>query len=114
MRATVGGVVLVLALLVAATAHAARVDMMTSWAWAWVDNQPFVDPNTGEPLGANSAYPRGQVKDRGTPDGYSVKMTVTALGASGQQLDQYSVADGSAVYRSLDHPINASAPVMSV
>jgi hypothetical protein len=103
-----------LVLLVATTAHAARVDMMTTWAWAWVDNQPFLDPNTGAPLPANSAHPRGQVKDRGGSDGYSVKMTVTALGAAGQQLDQYTVADGSAVYRDLDHPWNLSAPVMSV
>ena len=114
MRAVVGGVTVALVLLVATAAHAERVDMMTSWAWAWVDNQPFLDPNTGAPLPANSAYPRGQVKDRGTPDGYSVKMTVTALGASGQQLDQYTVADGSAVYRDLERRLNLSAPVMSV
>lgn len=114
MRAVVGGVTVALVLLVATAAHAERVDMMTSWAWAWVDNQPFLDPNTGAPLPANSAHPRGQVKDRGTPDGYSVKMTVTALGASGQQLDQYTVADGSAVYRDLDRRLNLSAPVMSV
>lgn len=87
---------------------------MTTWAWAWVDNQPFVDPNTGAPLPANSAYPRGQVKDRGTPDDWSVKMTVTSLGAAGQPLHQYTVADGDAVYRSLDQRLNLSAPVQSV
>jgi hypothetical protein len=36
------------------------------------------------------------------------------MGAAGQQLDQYSVADGSAVYRDLDRPLNLSAPVTSV
>lgn len=114
MRAVLGGAVAVLMMLMASTAHAARVDMMTTWAWAWVDNQPFIDPSTGAPLGPNSAHPRGQVKDRGTPDSYSVKMTVTALGTAGQQLDQYVVSDGSAVYRDLDRRLNLSAPVQSV
>ncbi|MDA0179007.1 putative metal-binding motif-containing protein [Solirubrobacter phytolaccae] len=114
MRALVGGVTVAAMLLMAATAQAERVDMMTPWAWAWVDNQPFVDPSTGAPLGANSAHPRGQIKDRGTPDSYSVKMTVTALGTAGQQLDQYTVSDGSAVYRDLDRRLNLSAPVQSV
>jgi hypothetical protein len=41
-------------------------------------------------------------------------MTVTALGAAGQALDQYTVADGSAVYRDLDRRLNLPAPVMSV
>ncbi|MBE2320506.1 putative metal-binding motif-containing protein [Solirubrobacter sp. CPCC 204708] len=114
MRAVSGAVTVALMLLVVATAQAERVDMMPAWAWAWVDNQPFVDPSTGAPLPANSAHPRGQVKDRGTPDSYSVKMTVTALGASGQALDQYTVADGSAVYRSLERRLNLSAPVLAV
>ncbi len=114
MRVVLGVVTVGLMLLVATTAQAERVDMMTPWAWAWVDNQPFVDPNTGAPLPTNSVQPRGQIKDRGTPDNFSVRMTVTALGASGQQLDQYTVSDGSAVYRDLERRLNLSAPVMSV
>ena len=113
MRA-VAGVVTVLVLLVASTAQAARVDWMPTWAWAWVDDQPFVDPNTGAALPANSVYPRGQIKDRGTPDCCAVKMTITSLGTGGQQLHQYVVSDGDAVYRSLDQRLNLGAPVQSV
>ena len=113
MRA-VAGVATVLVLLMAATAQAARVDWMPTWAWAWVDDQPFVDPNTGAALPANSVYPRGQIKDRGTPDCCAVKMTITALGTGGQQLHQYVVSDGDAVYRSLDQRLNLGAPVQSV
>lgn len=110
----VAGVVAVVMLMVAATAQAARVDMMTTWAWAWVDDSPFLDPNTGAPLPPNSAYPRGQIKDRGTPDAWSIKMTVTALGAAGQALDAYTVADGSAVYRDLNRRMDLAASVQSV
>ena len=113
MRAA-AGVVTVLVLLMASTAQAARVDWMPTWAWAWVDDQPFVDPNTGAALPANSVYPRGQIKDRGTPDCCAVKMTITALGTGGQQLHQYVVSDGDAVYRSLDQRLNLGAPVQSV
>ena len=96
------------------TAEAARHDMMTTWAWAWVDDAPFNDPG-GAPLPETSAYPRGQVKDRGTPDDYSVNMTITVLGAAGQQLHRYDVGDGSAVYRSLDRRLdNLSAPAKTV
>ena len=113
MRA-VAGVAVVLVLLMASTAQAARVDWMPTWAWSWVDDQPFVDPNTGAALPANSVYPRGQIKDRGTPDCCAVKMTITSLGTGGQQLHQYVISDGDAVYRSLDQRLNLGAPVQSV
>ena len=41
-------------------------------------------------------------------------MTITALGTAGQQLHQYVVSDGSAVYRDLDRRLNLAAPVQSV
>jgi hypothetical protein len=114
MRVLAGGVVAGLVLLMASIAQAARVDWMPTWAWSWVDDQPFVDPNTGAPLPPNSVYPRGQLKDRGTPDCCAVKMTITSLGAGGRQLHQYTVTDGDAVYRTLDRRLDLSAPVQSV
>lgn len=96
------------------TAEAQRRDMMTSWAWAWIDESWFRDPQTGAMLPPNVAHPRGEIKDRGTPDSYSIKMIVTVVGQSGDTLDAYTVVDGQAVYRSLERRITVSAPVGSV
>lgn len=115
MRAGVVAIVLMAAaMLMPATAQGARHDMMPTWAWAWVDDAPFNDPASKVLLPANTVHIQGQVKDRGTPDDWSVKMTITVFGTAGQQLHRYEVADGDAVYRSLERRLELSAPVKSV
>jgi hypothetical protein len=73
-----------------------------------VDDAPFNEPGPGALLPATQVFPRGQVKDAGTPDCCAVKMTVTALGTAGQALSSYSVSDGQAVYRNIDRRIDTS------
>ena len=53
-------------------------------------------------------FPRGQVKDAGTPDCCAVRMTMTALGTAGQALTSYFVPDANAVYRTIDRRLDTS------
>ena len=98
--------VLAVAVGIAAAAPAQAYDFRPGWGYATVDDHPF-DPD-GTLLPAGQARPRGTVKDAGTPDGWAVRITVTAFSATGQNLFSYSVREGSAVYTPIDHPIDVT------
>ena len=106
MRAVVGAVLTVAMLAFAAPAQAYRFPV--PWAYGVIDDAPFNEPNGGPALSPTQVYPRGQVKDAGTPDCCAVKMTMTALGSAGQPLTSYAVPDGQAVYRTIDRRLDTS------
>jgi hypothetical protein len=101
------GLVLVAALLGFA-APAQAYDFGQSWGYAVIADDPFNDPGTGALLPATQVFPRGRVKDAGTPDCCAVRITMTVLGTSGQSLTSYFVRDGEAVYRTIDRRIDTS------
>jgi hypothetical protein len=90
----------------AAAAPAYAHEFRPGWGYATVDDHPF-DPD-GTLLPATQAFPRGTVKDAGTPDGFAVRITVFAFSATGANLFSYSVREGNAVYTPFDQPINVS------
>lgn len=104
-RTTVTAVVAA-AIGMAAAAPAHAYDFRPGWGYATVDDHPFEQDGTLLP--ATQAFPRGTVKDAGTPDGFAVRMTVFAFSATGANLYSYSVREGNAVYTAFDRPINAS------
>jgi hypothetical protein len=93
-------------LAVTAPAQAFKFDV--TWAYGVIADNPFNDPDSGALLPPTAVFPRGQVKDAGTPDCCAVKMTMTALGTAGQPLTSYAVPDGQAVYRNIDRRIDTS------
>lgn len=93
-------------LVFAVPAHA--YDFGQSWGYAVIADNPFNDPGTGALLPATQVYPRGRVKDAGTPDCCAVRITMTALGTAGQALTSYFVRDGEAVYRTIDRRLDTS------
>jgi hypothetical protein len=105
MRRLVAVLVLVL-LALPASAHA--TELKPSWGYANVNDQAFYDTN-GALLPANQAFPRGQVKDGGTSDGWAVKLTVSALSISGATLATYSVSENHAVYTNFDRRLDVGA-----
>jgi hypothetical protein len=113
MRAVAGLVTAMVFLMAAAPAQA--YDFGQTWAYGVVADNPFNDPANGALLPATQVFPRGQVKDAGTPDCCAVKMTITALGTAGQALTSYVVSDGQAVYRNIDRRLDTSPnPIASV
>ncbi|MBO9531504.1 MAG: putative metal-binding motif-containing protein [Solirubrobacteraceae bacterium] len=106
MRAVAGLVTVMVCLAAASSAQA--YDFGQKWAYGVIDDRPFNDPNGGAALPPTQVYPRGQVKDAGTPDGFGVKMTMTALGTSGQSLTSYVVSDNTAQYRPIDRRLDTS------
>jgi Putative metal-binding motif len=106
MRAVVGAVLTVAVLVFAAPAQAYKFPV--TWAYGVIDDAPFNEPNGGAALPATQVYPRGQVKDAGTPDCCAVRMTMTAIGSGGQALTSYVVSDANAVYRNIDRRLDTS------
>jgi hypothetical protein len=106
MRAAVGLVTVMVCLVAAASAQAYRFDV--DWAYGNVADNPFNDPANGAPLPATQVFPRGQVKDAGTSDGWAVRMTMTAIGTAGQELTSYFIRDGEAWYRDIDRRLDTS------
>src|SRR5690349_8131539 len=106
MRAVAGAVLVAAMLVFAAPAEAYKFPV--TWAYGVIDDAPFNEPNGGPVLPGTQVYPRGQVKDAGTPDCCAVRMTMTALGTSGQALTSYYVPDGQAVYRTIDRRLDTS------
>jgi hypothetical protein len=100
--------VTVVGLWMALAAPAQAYKFPVTWAYGVIDDAPFNEPNGGPALPPTQVYPRGQVKDAGTPDGYAVKMTMTALGTAGQPLTSYPVSDNAAVYRTIDRRLDTS------
>ena len=103
------GIVFITALLVAAAPAGAHT-IAPGWGYAEIDEQPFNEPGGGL-LPANQAYPRGRVKDLGTPDDSAVRINVTAVGEAGQTLHTYGVTERHAVYTDYSQRITATAPI---
>jgi hypothetical protein len=97
------GVVLALTAAAAGIAapQARAVEFKPAWGYASIDDNPFSEPS-GTALPAGQAFPRGRIKDAGTPDGYAVKLTVSAFTAAGATLSSYSVTENKAVYTAID------------
>jgi len=100
--------VLVAAWLSGLAAPAQAYDFGQSWGYAVIADTPFNEPDTGALLPPMQVFPRGRVKDAGTPDCCAVRITMTVLGTSGQTLMSYFVRDGEAVYRTIDRRIDTS------
>jgi len=79
----------------------------SSWGYAEIDEQPFNEPG-GPLLPPSQAFPRGRMKDAGTPDDTHPRLTITAFDAADRNLYSYSVEDAKAVYRPLDRRIDVS------
>ena len=106
-RSTLTALVAAAIALAAAAAPASAYEFRPTWGYAQVDDAPFLEP-TGALLPAFQAFPRGRIKDAGTPDGWKVKITVFAFDASGQNLYSYSLTEGAAVYTAFDRRIDVS------
>jgi hypothetical protein len=104
----VRAVLVAVMVLLASAAPAQAYKFPVDYAYGVIDDAPFNEPNGGAALPPTQVFPRGQVKDAGTPDGFGVKMTMTALGAAGQALTSYSVSDNNAVYRNIDRRLDTS------
>jgi Putative metal-binding motif len=89
-------------------ASAQATVLKPSWGYANIDDRAFFDTN-GALLPANQAFPRGQVKDGGTSDGWAVKITVSALSISGATLASYSVSENHAVYTNFDRRLDVGS-----
>src|SRR3954453_23010910 len=111
MRAVVGAVLTVMVLVFAAPAQAYKFPV--TWAYGVIDDAPFNEPGGGAALPPTQVFPRGQVKDAGTPDCCAVRMTMTALGTAGQALTSYFVPDANAVYRTIDRRLDTSPNVIA-
>ena len=103
------GIVFITALLVVAAPAGAHT-IAPGWGYAEIDEQPFNEPGGGL-LPADQAYPRGRVKDLGTPDDSAVRINVTAVAASGQELYSYGVTERNAVYTDYSRRITTTAPI---
>ncbi len=103
------GIVFIAALLGLAVPAGAHT-IAPGWGYAEIDEQPFNEPG-GPLLPANQAYPRGRVKDLGTPDGTAVRINVTAVGSAGQELYSYGVTEGDAVYTDYARRFTAPGPI---
>ena len=104
------GIVFITALLVAAAPAGAHT-IAPGWGYAEIDEQPFNEPGGGPLLPADQAFPRGRVKDLGTPDNTAVRINVTAVGANGQDIYTYGVSEGDAVYTDYSRHFTAPAPI---
>jgi Putative metal-binding motif len=107
MRTLMAGTaaVIIAAGVLAGTAQAH--EFRPGWGYASVVDTPFADQG-GAPLPATQAFPRGTIKDLGTPDGWAVRMTVTAYSAANASLGSYTVTERHAVYTPFDRPLNAA------
>jgi hypothetical protein len=101
--------VLVLAIVAIAPAAAWAAEFHTGWGGAVIDENAFYDTN-GALLPANQAFPRGKIRDE-SKDGWKVRIRVIAFNAAGQNIDEYTVTEGNAVYVAIDHRFNLSQPI---
>ena len=102
-------VVLVLAILALGPAVAWAVEFHPAWGDAIIDDNAFYETN-GTLLPANQAFPRGKIRDHAT-DGWAVRIRVIAFNAAGQDIGEYTVTEGDAVYKAIDHRFNLSQPI---
>ena len=71
---------LVMAVGLATAAQAKDRELTPTWGYASVDDHPF--EADGALLPVTQAFPRGRIKDAGTPDGFGVRLTVFAFSAT--------------------------------
>jgi hypothetical protein len=93
-------VVAVLALL-AVPASARATTFTPVWGYLNINDQAFYDANDAL-LPGNQAFPRGQVKDAGTPDGWGVKVTISAVSGTGAVLSSYVQGENKGIYTNFD------------
>jgi hypothetical protein len=104
--------VLVFVLLAVAPAVAWAVELHPSWGDAIIDDNAFYATN-GTLLPATQAFPRGRIRDH-AQDGWAVKIRVIAINAAGQNIGEYTVTEGDAVYKAIDHTFNLGQPIAAV
>src|SRR5262249_17159574 len=101
--------VLVLAIVALAPAAAWAVEFHPSWGDAIIDDNAFYETN-GTLLPSNQPLPRGQIRDHAT-DGHAVTLRVIAFNASGQNIGEFTVSEGNAVYKSFSQRFNLAQPI---
>jgi hypothetical protein len=94
--------------LLAFPAGARATELKPAWGYANINDQAFFDSG-GALLPGNEAFPRGQIKDAGTPDGWAVKLTVSALSITGATLASYTTTESHAVYTNFDKLLNVGS-----
>jgi hypothetical protein len=107
VRSTLIAVAVAAVAFAAAAVPASAYEFTPTWGYAQIDDAPFHEP-AGALLPVSQAFPRGRIKDAGSPDGWKVKITVFAFNASGQNLYSYSLTEGAAVYTAFDRRIDVS------
>jgi hypothetical protein len=98
--------VAVLALL-AVPASARATTFTPVWGYLNINDQAFYDANSAL-LPANQAFPRGQVKDAGTPDGWGVKVTISAVSSTGAVLFSYAQGENKGIYTNFDRLVDVN------
>src|SRR5262245_34499828 len=101
--------VLVLAIAAVAPAAAWAVELHPVWGDAIIDDHAFYD-TAGTLLPATQAWPRGQIRDHAS-DGWAVRIRVIAFNANGDNIDEYTVTEGNAVYKTIEHRFSTSQPI---
>jgi Putative metal-binding motif len=77
MRLTrIGTVAAVLTMAVALGAPAQAYEFSAPWGYAFIDDQPFVNPATGQLGTSTQVFPRGRINDVQPPDSYDVRLTM--------------------------------------
>jgi hypothetical protein len=107
VRSTLIAVAVAAVAFAAAAVPASAYEFTPTWGYAQIDDAPFHEP-AGALLPVSQAFPRGRIKDAGSPDGWKVKITVFAFNASGQNLYSYSLTEGAAVYTAFDRRIDVN------
>jgi putative metal-binding protein len=104
--------VLVFVLLAVTPAVAWAVELHPVWGDAIIDDNAFYTTG-GALLPANQANPRGQIRDHAS-DGWAVKIRVIAINAAGQNIGEYTVTEGNAVYKTIAHTFSLGQPIAAV
>ena len=102
----------VLAVALVAPAAAWAVELHPTWGDAIIDDNAFYETN-GTLLADTQAFPRGRIRDHAS-DGWAVKIRVIAINAAGQNIGEYTVTEGNAVYKAIDHRFGLGQPIAAV
>jgi Putative metal-binding motif len=65
-----------LTMAVALGAPAQAYEFNTPWGYAFIDDQPFLNPANGQLGLSTQVFPRGRINDVRPPDGYDVRLTM--------------------------------------
>jgi hypothetical protein len=88
-----------------ATGHAR--DLKPVWGTAYIDENPFLDSSTRQPMPAGKVFPRGFVLDSYT-DGHRVRMKVTAYDTAGRGVWMYYVDEWQGVKKWYDRVLDVT------